>query len=268
LRKKTDTFFIISNYNTDPELYTEYCNDYLIYDQSVDLIVAQTVINKYKKIKVVKNSGHNISDYFNFFCEYYDNLPEWMMLAKGNMIGRHISREQFELVYSNKQYTFLYGGISSGDKRGVAYHLTSGQYLEVNNSWYMFDRNFRYFDDYNKLLKFVFRAPIMPKWTMFSPGACYIVSKDQVRRYPKELYANLLKLITYEYFPPEAYIIERMLHIIFSGEYECHSYMHSDEEFDLALKKFCKPTKTIRNKLETIVGRCINKIKITFSIAP
>lgn len=269
MQKKTDTFFIISNYNTDPELYTEYCNDYLIYDQSVDPIIAQKVKEKYEKIKVVKNSGHNISDYFNFFIEYYNNLPDWMMLAKGNMIGRHISVERFNHSYQNKQYTFLYGGISAVDKRSVAYHLTNSQYLEVNNSWYMFDRSSKYFDGYNELLDFIFVEPFFPKWTIFSPGACYIISKEQVLKYPKEFYENLLRLITYKYFPPEAYIVERMLHVIFSGEYQCKAYMYSSEKFDSILSQhISNKNNSIPCKFRKNMSRAINKIRIFLSIAP
>lgn len=47
--KKTDTFFIISNYNTDPERYLEYCEDYHIYDQSPDAEIKEKLKNKYRK---------------------------------------------------------------------------------------------------------------------------------------------------------------------------------------------------------------------------
>ena len=30
--RKTDNFFVISNYNTDPSYLIDYCNDYIVYD--------------------------------------------------------------------------------------------------------------------------------------------------------------------------------------------------------------------------------------------
>lgn len=223
--KKTDTFFIISNFNTDPEMYLKYCKDYHIYDQSTDIEIKEKLRKKYKKISFVKNTGHNISDYFRFFVDNYDNLPEYIMLAKGNMIGRHISKEFFEKVYNNKYYTLLYDDRNNKDKCGIAYQLYDGAFLEINNSWYASSKIHKYFSTFNELLVFLFKDPIIPKWTLFSPGSCYVVSREQVKKYPATFYKNLMELVSYTYFPSEAYFVERMLHVIFSGNYEITPYM-------------------------------------------
>lgn len=234
--KKTDTFFIISNFNTDPERYLQYCEDYIIYDQSTDPALRETLKGKYSKIAFVENTGHNISDYFRFFHDNYDNLPRWMMLAKGNMIGRHISKEYFEKVYRNKSYTLLYDDRANKDKPWVAYQLYDGAFLEVNNSWYVPFRTHKYFSDYNDLLRFVFKDPIIPAWTLFSPGACYIVSSEQVRKYPKAFYDNMRRLVSYTYFPSEAHQVERMMNVIFGANYELNPHMGAAAAFDAKLE--------------------------------
>ncbi len=235
--KKTDTFFIISNYNTDPERYLDYCEDYHIYDQSPDPEVREKLKSKYQKISFVENTGHNISDYFRFFIDRYDDLPPHMMLAKGNMIGRHITQEFFDRVYANKYYTFLYDDRGYADKLGVAYQLYDGAFLEINNSWYAPTREHRYFDNFNDLLVFVFKSPIIPKWILFSPGACYIVSNEQIKKYPKIFYENLMILISYTYFPSEAHQIERLLNIIFSGNYELNDHILDAEKFEKRIEE-------------------------------
>ena len=223
--KKTDTFFIISNYNTDPEQYLKYCNDYHIYDQSPDVDIRERLKRKYTKISFVENTGHNISDYFRYFVDQYDDLPQYMMLAKGNMIGRHISQEYFDHVYDNKFYTSLYDDRQWVDKIDVAYQLYDGAFLEKNNSWYAEIKPHKYFRTYNELLTFVFKNPIISNWLLFSPGACYVVTREQVVRYPKEFYENLKYLVSYTYFPSEAYHVERMLNIIFNANYEINPHM-------------------------------------------
>ncbi len=223
--KKTDTFFIISNYNTDPERYLQYCNDYHIYDQSTDADIKERLNRKYGKISFVKNTGHNISDYFRYFIDNYDSLPEHMMLAKGNMIGRHVSQKFFEKIYTNKFYTFLYNDRENANKPGISHQLYDGAFLEINNSWYVPAKTHKYFTNFNDLLVFIFRDPIIPEWLLFSPGACYIVSREQVRKYPKVFYENLNYLAGYTYFPSEAHQLERMLHIIFSANYEINEHM-------------------------------------------
>lgn len=223
--KRTDTFFIISNFNTDPEPYLKYCEDYHIYDQSTDPAVRALLEKKYKKISFVQNTGHNLSDYFRFFADNYDSLPPWMMLAKGNMIGRHVTQEYFEKVYANKFYTFLYNDPCPQDNPWVAYHLYPGAFLEINNSWYAFSKPHKYFTDFNLFLKFVFEEPVIPRWVLFSPGACHIVSREQVRKYPEAFYENLAWLVSYTYFPAEAYMVERLMHTIFSANYSITRHM-------------------------------------------
>ena len=223
--KKTDTFFIISNYNTDPGKYLEYCKAYHIYDQSSDIKIREQLKAKYTKISFVENTGHNISDYFRYFIDNYAHLPAHMMLVKGNMIGRHISQGFFDRVYDNKYYTLLYDDRGYVDKCGVAYQLYDGAFLEINNSWYALTKPHKYFTNYNDLLSFVFTNPIIPRWVLFSPGACYIVSREQVMKYPSVFYENLKDLVSYTYFPSEAYQVERMLHVIFSANYELNDCM-------------------------------------------
>lgn len=251
--KTTDTFFIISNFNTDPEFYLQYCENYHIYDQSTNLEIREALSIKYRDISFVQNTGHNISDYFRFFAEHYDKLPSWMMLLKGNMVGRHITLEYFNHVYSQKNYTPLYSDRNCEDSTGIAYQLYDGAYLEVNNSWYATTKVYRYFDNFNELLRFVFKDPIISRWVLFSPGACYIVGRNQVTRYPAQLYQNLNQLLSYTYFPSEAYMIERMLHIIFSSSYELNEWMIDNDSFNIRLAEQ-------ENKLR--VSQSINKNKL------
>lgn len=235
--KKTDTFFVISNYNTDPERYLEYCEDYIIYDQSPDQTLRGKLKSKYEKIACVENTGHNISDYFRFFVDHYENLPPWIMLAKGNMIGRHVSQGYFEKVYDNKRYTFLYNDEKPKDTCGVAYHLYEGAFLEINNSWYAFAKTHKYFTCFNDFLRFIFKDPVIPEWVLFSPGACYIVSKEQVLKYPKAFYRNLCGLVSYTYFPTEAYMVERALHMIFSANYTLTPWAADEKMFSEQLER-------------------------------
>ena len=235
--KKTDTYFVISNYNTDPGVYLNYCNDYHIYDQSDHVEISGELKKKYSKISFVENSGHSITNYFRFFIDHYDYLPHYMMLAKANMIGRHVTQEYFDRVYDNKCYTSLYDDRGWVDKSGIAYQLYDGAFLETNNSWYTSAKTHKYFRTYNELLTFIFKNPIIPQWLLFSPGACYIVSRDQVLKYPKEFYENLKYLVSYIYFPSEAYHIERMLHVIFSANYEINSYMKDILAFQEEINK-------------------------------
>lgn len=234
--ERTDTFFLISNYNTDPELLLKYCTDYHIYDQSDNGSIKAKLAAKYSKITFVENSGHSLTNYFRYFSEKYDSLPPLIMLIKANMIGRHITQEYFDRVYSNRYFTALYDDRKWADKPGIAYQLYDGAFLETNNSWYAFAKPYRYFLTFNDLLRFLFKDPIIPEWILFSPGACYIVSKEQVVKYPAAFYKNLMYLVSYTYFPSEAYHVERILNILFNANYELNEYCLDEEKFRAKLQ--------------------------------
>ena len=247
---KTKNFFVIHNFNTVPNELLELCEDYLIYDCSSDKVVKDKLHSMNLHIKDVENTGHNITSYFSFFDEYYDNLPEVMCLLKGNMIGRHCSKEFFERVYDNKSFTFLYdekqywnrfskyNENNQQNELGNTFLAMENVYVEKNDSWYVESTNHpkKYFNDVDDLLRFIYKNPMIPQYCMFSPGACYIVRREQVLRHSREFYRNLNKLMNYGMnpsFPSEAHQIERILPIIFTSLSERAFLTNSPHSFSV-----------------------------------
>lgn len=246
---KTSNFFIIHNFNTVPTELLEYCKDYVIYDCSSNGHVKEELRSKGLTVKEVENTGHNITTYFSYFAEHYDNLPEVMCLLKGNMIGRHCSREFFDRVYDNKSFTFLYdekqywsrfGKFNDEGQQnevGNTYLAMENVYMEKNDSWYVNSENHpkKYFNDADDLLRFVYKKPMIPQYFMFSPGACFIVRREQVLRHSREFYLNLNKLMNYGMnpsFPSEAHQVERILPIIFTSLCEVNEWMNEEQAFE------------------------------------
>lgn len=239
--RKTDTFFVIDNFNTVPTEIISYCNNYIVYDASTDDSIPEQLRDNGIFFKKIPRTGHNISTYFRFFIEFYDRLPSVMCLTKGHMIGRHCSKEFFERVYDNKYFTYLYEDKVVKLKKGVNFLAMENMYLERNNSWYVSSDQHPhvYFDNFNRLLHFIYKNPVVPEYCVFSPGACYIITKDQVLKHSKEFYANLNKIMTYGLqpnFPSEAHQIERMLPIIFTANYTENEWMNDELRFEEKLK--------------------------------
>ncbi len=245
---KTDTFFLIHNYNTVPKELIEHCNDYLIIDCSDDDKTRQQLKADGLKFVETENTGHNLTSYFHYFIDNYDDLPEWIALLKGNIIGRHVSKEYFERVYNNKWFTFLYQDTrmwdrykKGGDEGSIASLLSEGGYIEHNNSWYMNQsHDYRYFYDMDDFYRFVYKDPVIPRECVFSPGGCYIVGRDQIRKNSETFYKNLNTLMEYRKesnFPAEAYLVERLLPWIFTSRYEVNSWMEDEKEFGEMLGK-------------------------------
>lgn len=247
--EKSSNFFLIHNFNTVPDELLALCNDYLIYDCSTDENTKKNLHDRNLSVKDVDNTGHNITTYFSFFDEYYDNLPEVICLLKGNMIGRHCSMEFFKQVMDEKSFTFLYDekqywdkfskfdGENKRNETGNTFLAMENVYVEKNTSWYVESQNHpkKYFNDVDDLLRFIYKKPMIPQYFMFSPGACYIVRREQILRHSREFYRNLNKLMNYGMnpsFPSEAHQVERILPILFTSLCETNEWMDDEKAFE------------------------------------
>ena len=113
-------------------------------------------------------------------------------------------------------------------------------YVEKNNSWYVDSPNHpkKYFNDVDDLLRFIYKDPMIPQYCMFSPGACFIVRREQILKHSREFYRNLNKIMNYAMdpsFPSEAHQIERILPIIFTSLCEVNDWMNDEAAFEAKL---------------------------------
>lgn len=253
--KKTDNFFLIHNFNTIPNELLSYCDHYLIIDASTEEEIVKEL--EERKLNFIRkdNTGHNITTYFDYFAGHYDTLPEVICICKGNMLGRHCSKEYFSRVYDNKFFTYLYEDKDSREKfskvtdpdskvepSSISSLVSESQYIEKNTSWYVDSPNHphRYFDDLDDLLTFIYRDPVLPKYCLFSPGACYIVRREQIKKHSPEFYRNLNKIMNYGLnpnFPSEAHMVERLLPLIFEAAYDENEWMKDEALFESKLQE-------------------------------
>ena len=103
-------YCVIHNYNMIPEQLVSYLDPdhFIIFDASDDGKTMTELESKGWPVRHLRNTGHNITSYFEWISEHYDDMPDVVMFAKGNMIGRHCSAEYFERVCHNTWFTYLY----------------------------------------------------------------------------------------------------------------------------------------------------------------
>ena len=266
---KSNSHFVISNFNHDPIPLTRYAKTYEIYDQSND----QAIIKKLEdmndpRIKFSKHVGHNILDYLNWIINNWDNLPEVVVFAKGNMIGRHIDKQHWEKIYLNNHYTFVYNDLLLIDSE-VQYAAWSSDFSEINNSWFISHSKHRFFTNTNQLIDFLYKKPRYPKFLTFSPGACYIVEKSRIQNKPLSLWIGLREILDYDFFPSEAWIVERLLHTIFFSEQDFQDYVYDKEKMLKAISEL--PDRTAekvvieKSRTEVLRSKVFWKAKSLFS---
>jgi len=188
----------------------DYTDNYLVYDRS-DTDERVKPLDQ-AKVKRVPNIGWDIYDKLTYIIENYDNLPDVVILSKGNVFN-HITKEEFDGVCNNKQFTPL---LTKQHKTSmpVSFYSEDGMFNEINNSWYLKHLPAKYFNSYNE---FISRLGIdIPKYIKFAPGSNYIVTKEDIYKHPKTFYEKLRNMIDYTALPGEGYIIERFMYTLWT----------------------------------------------------
>jgi hypothetical protein len=194
--------YVISRFNQDIEWVKNYTSDYVIYDRS-DVPVEGAI--------VVPNIGSDIYDKFTWIIDNYDNLPDVVCLTKANLF-KYISKEEFEEVKDNKVFTPLLTK-NHEEKPGVSYYK-DGIYWEVNNGWYLEYHHVKTGDRVSLLMQLLGIQGM--RYVPFAPGSNYILTKENIKKHPKELYEKLRAFLEWDVYPGEAMIIERGLYILWN----------------------------------------------------
>jgi Protein of unknown function (DUF3431) len=222
---------VISSYNHDMGELTKLGIPFTIYDQSDDLEFTQRISREYETLQR-SNCGHSLSNIFEYICTNYADLPELIIFVKANIVPRHCTKAYFQANIHNNFYTHLYHEELPRTISGSSDYLTPGYFLETNNSWYSATREHHLFCKFDDFYKFLFSTNREPEWLNFSPGACFIVEAERVRRYPKSFWQALNRISTYIYFPAEAYMVERLLPAIFQSSIPLQPWMHDSNQID------------------------------------
>jgi hypothetical protein len=220
-----NNFWIISNYNQNPSnVINELEGRFLICNQGEKNFVPE----KYQSDVLYResfHSGHNIIDYLEYIIDNYHNLPNSIGFIKGNLFPRHISKKIFLKRQNSSGFIPLYSDSESfspsyiqlfkTDITLMAQQVAPGYYLEKTNNWYCKVKNKgEYFPKLEDFFHHFFNRPL-PKYIPFIPGACMIVPKYKINRWPLSLYQEMYKAVTYSFFPVEAYHAERCMAYLF-----------------------------------------------------
>ncbi len=225
--KIEDTFLVVSNYYNDLSWVPEYTDNYIVYDQS-DVAIYPPKLHLDKIIKS-PHLGHNIRDYCTYIIDHYENLPERVAFVTGNIFPRHVARDCFDKLVNNTFFTPFIDHRKHHTRWPISFISKDGLYNEINDSWYLHHHPTKYFHNYNDFLQFCFKKSELPKYVKFTPGANYIVPKENILKLPKIFYENLRVFVSHSptVIPGESHIIERALYTLWSSNFEINENMLS-----------------------------------------
>lgn len=220
-----ETFYIISNYNLNPKEILKFIKgDFLLCHQGEPDMLELSLLNSIK-LKRSLHTGHNLSDYLEFIIENYSDLPERLGFIKGNIIGRHIEEDVFKSRIKQNGFVSLYSDINTYNPTYtkshrilttfIAQQIAPGYFLEKTNNWYINSRKKgEFYPKLEDMFKFITNRSL-PKFITFTPGGCMLVPKQNILNYSKSFYQKLYEAVTYDFFPIEAYHLERCMLYIF-----------------------------------------------------
>lgn len=199
--------FVISRYNHDLSWLKDYSGSQcVIYDRSDDGTLAPGAIQ-------VLNIGSDIYDKFTFIIDNYSNLPDVAIYTKANLF-KYITKEEFNKVKDNKVFTPLltknHKTYSDG-KGPVCWYNEEGMYCERNDYWYLAARPAWHFREIVKIFEMDNR-----KYNKFAPGSNYILPKENILKYPKDLYEKLRNFLNWDVYPGDAQLLERNLYYLWN----------------------------------------------------
>lgn len=222
--------YIISNYKHDPTELVQALgsNCWTVYQQS-DMAELTELAAKFPgQVVKSKHTGHNITDYLLYIINNYHQLPAELGVIKGNIFPRHLPKEVFLKRIGRKGFIPLYSEDSTWKaKKASLFRFRSficqqaapGFYLEKANDWYIFSRvKGKYFPSITNLYQRITGRAVSPEYLMFVPGACMIIEREKILRWPIDLYKELYHCTSYSFFPVEAYHLERLMLYLFLFE--------------------------------------------------
>ena len=212
--------WVVSNYNWDISWLLDYTDDYVVFDRS-DSDAGFRNLDK-SKVTKVENIGWDIYDKFNYLVENYDNLPETIILIKGNLF-EYMPRTEFDKVKDNQFFTpLLSQEHKTYDRVDINKHqwnricfYENGMYNEINDRWYLKKCPAKRKMEYDAYWHGIEPDYQSQPYKQFAPGSNYIITRKDVLKRPKDFYIKMRYFVDYTRLPGEAYLIERDLYHIF-----------------------------------------------------
>jgi hypothetical protein len=136
--------------------------------------------------------GHT---YYKYICDNYDNLSDFTIFLQGYPFDHSPNLFKNIANHTSEEFKFLSERIIRCNLNGCVYHPS----LPLKE---VYEKVFGVKKD---ILSFKFGA-----------GAQFIVSKEKIRKRPKEFYSNIVNILGKDISPIEGYVIERFHNLIFN----------------------------------------------------
>jgi len=195
-----DLVNVISRYKGSHDILGVIHGDYIVYDKSSEEPIKGAIR--------IPNYGYNLYSYLLYIIENYENLPKNVFLLKNNIFPRHMSRKEFQNLYSKKK-KFFFSEKHIKTDGFFSFIDCDGNFNEINNSWFSVCKRHKYFGNFDSFDKYFIVDYKKVDYVKFSPGGNYFLKKDEILSNSIDFYKKILDVISYKENAIESYYVER-----------------------------------------------------------
>ena len=190
---------VICRYRENVE-WSKQLPNVLIYNKGYELVGKN--YNQFR-LKNVGREGHSI---YHYIVENYDSLDDYTVFCQGNPFDHSPNliknlKEYIENPDLNIDFEYLSEWIVECKLSGCTIHKIDMPFKKV------------FAHLFGQELCDIFNSE--DTTFKFGAGAQFIVSRDKIRKQPKEFYMKIVKILEYDVNPIEGFVIERFHGIIF-----------------------------------------------------
>jgi hypothetical protein len=251
LDKPGKPHLVVSLYQPITFDISELSSSFTLYDQSKEGYPEFADLRNSKYLRV-DNVGHSLANFMDYIVTEYEILPDRIAFLKSNIAGRHINQVSLEAFLEREFLTNLWLEPMPNRLHFVESTLDPTEYIQRNTGWYD-PSGAKYFNSFESFFEFIFDIPSQLDWLSFSPGACYLTTRSNIRNAPRELWGFLKFISSYKFFPPEAYLVERIRRICMTTTIPFHERFSSGQ-WHTDLENLPKPIGSIKDSLRKRIG--------------
>lgn len=200
---------VLVNYNYDPEWLKDYPQlEVILFDRSDDGVERNLI--QYGSVYKTTNLGDVDYDKLSWLVENYDTLPDVFLWGKTNLF-KFVEKDYFDEMLSKREFAPLlkFNHKTYSDKFGQVCFYREDMYWERADNWFFHAggvdvRNVKSWEQWCDMFA-------IPKsaYTPFPPGGNYILTKERVHRYSRDMYKAMRDLMPHSRRPVEAQCAER-----------------------------------------------------------
>lgn len=206
---------ILVNYSYSPLWLYDYPEfDVTLYDRSDDGVERNLTL--LGQVIRTPNIGDVDYDKLTWLVENYHNLPDVFLWGKSNLF-KFVEEQDFKKALQANVFQPLlkYNHATYSDQFGVVSRYAGPIYEERNDNWLVHNGDLAHSSNFSSWQDWAHRFMLpSPAYIPFAPGGNYLLTRERVHRYSKDLYDEMRSYLPYAQRPIEAHWAERSYYMM------------------------------------------------------